>query len=314
MAQDYGLLRYRPLSASTGTAVAEAIREMIVATGDHYWEVDDVFEGAGGAGPDNICLRPTAIGFAFDAARIVITSTADQVSIGYGPDGLVATDFAGLVANPPPTGLRNITASTATIGSGITGVYLVEYRDDVDTGFNRASSLTILLAQGTTTLAFGAHVGRIITASNASDSLVDVYGDGLLTGPPSATGWLTGSTSTTGDANLHSSVIRTGATRWSFAAPVDAYAAASLPVRSVGGVLRPTPYTMYGLGNAVPFDAAKNAGILGETKYLRAYSSNQSHFVRIVSADPAEQQAWLFWATPALANQNQCILWAKEEA
>jgi len=313
MAQDYGLVRFR--AASTAEAIVDAIAEMIAASGDHYWEIDAAVTG-GVSG--QLALRPSLgtpeAGFAIDQRVVLLADGSAQIRIGYAPAGGLGATFADIITTPPPTGLRNITAS-ATGFAGVTGVYLVEYRDDADVPEEyRASSLAIFLATATTFTA-ACHVGRIISTSNASDLLpaVNLYGDGLLTGTPNATGWLTGSSSTTNSTHLHSSIIRTGDTRWSYAGVVDAYAAGSVPLASVGGVARPTPYTMWGNGNAAPtIDAARYAGILGETKYLRAYTSAQAHLVRLVPADPASQQAWLFWRFTT-TDHNQTILWAKAE-
>jgi hypothetical protein len=316
MVEDYGYVRYRPLTTpSTSEDVVAAIREMIESPGDHYWEIDADFDEGD---PENLALSPIAQGFDSDAQRIIIQAVAGNVTVGYGPDGLSAVDFADLATDPPTSGMRNITGTTAEIGTAIEGVYLVEYRDAPETGLNRASSITIYLAQAGGTFAFGAHVGRVITASNASDAGLGIYGDAVFVGPPntSASGWLFGAASTgAGTAlALHSSVIRTGETRWSYAQPVDVYPAGSAILAQVGGSARPTPYTYFGLGNALPtYDAARNAGILGETKYLRAFTSAQGHLVRIGSAEASSNQAWVFVATTAGGTSNMCMLWAKEE-
>jgi hypothetical protein len=308
MTEDFGIVRYKAIASSSGANVVDAIADMIAASGDHYWEVDPDVEGATSG---RLALRPLQTGATTDTQRIVLFSVTANVSIGYAPDGGLDVTFDDILLAPPPTGLRNITGTTTDF-SGITGVYLVEYRDDEVTGPNPAHSLTIFL-EGAGLFPFACHVGRVITTTNAGDpDTLDIVGDALLTGAPTATGWLVGSTSATASANLHSSIIRTGATRWSYAAVVDVYAAGSLPLRAVAGAARPTPYTMYGLGTALPVQAnATAAGILGETKYLRAYTSVQPHKMTAVSTTPGEPQAWLFFRGAA-ADQNLCMLWNKE--
>lgn len=313
MAQDYGLVRYRP--ATTAEAIVDAVADMISATGSHYWEIDPA---VGGGVSGQLALRPNAgppsASFAVDQRIVLLADGPSQIRIGYAPNGGLGATFAAIIASPPPTGLRNITAS-ATGFSGISGVYLVEYRDDADVAEEyRASSLAIVLATNDA-WKHGAHVGRIVSATNASDATPDVslFGDALLTGTPSAAGWLNGSSSTVNSAHLHSSIIRTGDSRWSYATAVTEYTAGSSLIEPVGGVARPTPYTLYGLGNALPvYDAARNAGILGETKYLRAYYSAQAHMTQLVSADASSAQAWIFYAYTT-SDQNQCLLWAKDE-
>lgn len=314
MAQDFGFVRYQ--AAATAEGIVDAIASMIAAIGNHYWEIDDLVTG-GVSG--QLALRPAlttpAAGFAIDQRVVLLADGPGQIRIGYAPNGGLPSTFAGIIASPPPTGLRNITASSTPF-SGITGVYLVEYRDSADVAEEyRASSLGILLASSTGTFAHGCLVGRVISVSNASDALpaVNLFGDALLTGTPSANGWLTGSSSTTNSQHLHSSIIRTGDLRWSYAAVVESYAANSVPLNPVAGNTRPTPYTMYGAGNAAPaIDGTKFAGILGETKYLRAYQSTQAHMSLLASSDALSEQAWLFWQFTT-TEQNQCLLWAKEE-
>jgi hypothetical protein len=70
---------------------------------------------------------------------------------------------------------------------------------------------------------------------------------------------------------------------------------------------------MWGNGKAAPsIDGVDTAGILGETKYLRAYSSAQSHLALLVAVESGEEQAWLFWRFTT-SDANQTILWAKTE-
>jgi hypothetical protein len=257
---DYAYVYRRAPASSTAADILDAIRECIVTTsGPHYWTEVSYSPG------DSLELAPTAQVF----------GDADDQRIGFRVQGAtplleVAYVASGTLLAPTSwSGWRSITGAATGVGASIVRVDVAEYRDDnggLTAGPNPASSLAVMLSSSVA-FVYGALAGRIVALDNESDELNGLRGDALLVGQPKETtaagDWLT----TT--RTVHSSVLRTGQTTWSYLAATDLLAGTTR-TDDIAGSIRLVPYAVYGLGRALPtIDLATNAGVMGQLKYFR---------------------------------------------
>lgn len=230
MAEDFGLVRYKSIPASTAQNALDAIYACIIDTTSpsHYWQVLTGSTYTPGSSTELYLMAvPQGHGGDSDDQRIAVRVSSGMLQIAYDPSGALAPGSvpanAGLW-----TGWRSITSSTAGIGAAITHVYVVEYRDSGDLpaanlpGRNYASSLAILLAveTGNKHFPWAAHVGRIVRLDNEQDEdlgylgvVPGLRGDAILVGMPEdypSGGHVAGSWFRSWDADSdHCSIFRT---------------------------------------------------------------------------------------------------------
>ena len=201
MAEDFGLVRYKSIPASTAQNALDAVYACIIDTTspDHYWQVLTGSTYTPGSSTELYLMAvPQGHGGDSDNQRIGVRVSSGMLQIAYDPSGALAPSTVPTDAGVW-TGWRSITQSTAGIGTAITHVYVVEYRDSGDLpaanlpGRNYASSLAILLAveTGNKHFPWAANVGRIIRLDNEEDedlgylgSSTSLRGDALLLGIP----------------------------------------------------------------------------------------------------------------------------------
>jgi hypothetical protein len=311
MAEDYGIVTTKAASASTGTAIIAAIRDCIIGAPTSYWAEDSSITVT----EEQIALKATSQGFGdADEQQILIRHTGSGVvQVGYAPEGGLPPNAADIDTSPPSvwTGMRNITGTTAGIGASITRVWVVQYRDQLASGPNPASSITILLGTATAWL-WAFHTGRIIATDNQNDPDIGIFGDGLLTGVPRETyvagSWIHGTQTSN---PTHAPIIRTGETWWSFARVADQLTAASLS--DVAGQRRLVPYCFHGFGRAIPSPADNTtmAGIIGQAKYVRLHRTALAFGGTLRSQTPDSEQVWRASVYDA-TDRAQYVLWGPE--
>jgi hypothetical protein len=317
MAEDYGLVRYKNIPASTAQDVLDAIYDCIIDTTspDHYWQLLTGSTYTKGSSTE-LYLMPVQQGHGGDSddQRIGVRIDSGMLQIAYDPSGVLTPSMvptnAGLW-----TGWRSITASTAAIGTAITHVYVVEYRDSGTLpaadlpGRNYGSSLAILLAnEGITNKHYqwAAMVGRIIKLDNEEDedlsylgANIGLRGDGLFVGAPnegypsvpSTVGLWLGFDDTNPD---NCSVIRTWDDVWHWAQPTEdvrnrnvrdyinsgpTFNHITVNTADIGGSGQPNAFRLF-----VPFN------IFGRSKRLPTKSINlevcgiigQTKYIRVV--------------------------------
>ncbi len=310
MSEDFGVVHTKSFTGGDSTAAATAIAACITTAGaSGYWEADPTVTPSAG----QLALRPTQQGFGdADDQRIAIRAQASGVlQFGYAPDGWAISTLADLDTSPPASwsGWRNITGTATGFGATIVRAWVAQYRDQSDSGPNPASSLAVIVGTATT-WSHGAHAGRVIATDNESDPDYGIFGDALLVGTPSADavsvgGWLRGSNTVLANAP-HASVIRTGATWWSYTRIADPLSAASL--LDLGNNRRAVPVNVYGHGNAKPIgDDTTHAGIIGCMKYLRRHRTTMPFGAYLQSSTSADQR----WAAvvPSTTDTDHIILW-----
>lgn len=310
MAEDLAIVHTQGFAPGDSTAAVASIAACLSAAGAAgYWAVDpSVAVGAG-----ELALLATAQGYGVaDDQRIAIRAQASGViQFGYAPDGWAITSLADLDTTPPAawSGWRNITGTATGIGATIVRVWVAQYRDQFDsaTAPDPASSLCVIVGSSST-WNHGAHLGRVLSTDNASDSSNGIVGDALFVGTPTAVaatvgGWLRGA-NTSNPANA--SVIRTGATWWSYARIADDLRAAALA--DIEQARRVVPLNLYGHGNAKPVgDDATHAGVIGQCKYLRRHRTTVGFGAYLQSIGSA--QRWTA-VVPSTADTDHIILWA----
>ena len=309
MAEDFAIVRTKA-TASTGTEIIAAIRSCVTSTVG-YWEEDPTIAVTA----EEIALRAVAQGLGdADLQQILIRHTGSGVvQFGYAPSGGLPPAAVDVDTIPPPvwSGMRNITGTASGVGASITRLWVAQYRDQLIAGPNPASSLAVILGTSTAWL-WACHAGRILATDNESDPDTDIFGDGLLTGVPRETyaagSWIHGTQTSNPD---HGSVIRTGATRWSFARVADQLTTASLA--DVASQRRVVPYCFHGFGKArpAPADNTTMAGIIGQAKYVRLHRTALAFGGTLRSDTVGSSQVWRASVYDA-TDRAQYVLWGPE--
>jgi hypothetical protein len=278
-------------AANNGTSIVDAVAASVDAYVGGRWTLDESTAG-------KALFSCIATG-----AEIVLHGTANQLRVGFAPDGGVS-DWAGTPTANLWTGMCNITGATNNIlTSGDGTVLIAEYPD----------AIAIILG-GVNRWTFGAMAGRVLTPCDESDRAFDIGVDALFSGAASnltADGnWLSGSWSA---ARVNAaSVARVGGGFRPVFAARNLYAAPNTHLDRIDEVERFVPYIAH---VKLPNGAA--GGMLGATKYLRQWRAQLPHETRLFSDTPGSDQAWIGWSTDATgaggATHNQVVLWAKTE-
>lgn len=314
MAEDYGVVTTKAVSASTGTAIIAAIRDCVNGSPTSYWAEDASITVTA----EEIALKATPQGFGdADEQQILIRHIGSGVvQIGYAPAGGLPADASDIDTMPPAvwTGMRNITGTSAGIGASITRLWVAQYRDQLAAGPNPASSIMVLLGTSSAWL-WACHTGRIIATDNQNDPGIGIFGDGLLTGVPRetyATGsWIHGTQTSN---PTHAPIIRTGSTWWSFARVADQFVpSTTLATQDIGGQRRVVPYTFHGFGKAIPAPADNTtmAGVIGQAKYVRLHRTELPFGGTLRSQTTGSDQVWRVAVYDA-TNRYQYVLWGPE--